>query len=207
MDGSNDVSRGHFSIDLNAELAEPLGSPDDCITRYRGDVWLHTDDGASQVGRFVVAELDFDQSEYWPQEVLDYQPDTRLYRGLYDATDLHPKVLKLLGEAPHAHVSKNTLLIERFEFVPEVRGTGLSKKVLNHLIERFGRYCRIAALLPYPLQFSIGDTGDEFSKRMRYDDFAGDVESGERKLRKFYKSVGFVRVPGTDLMIRDLAQD
>jgi GNAT superfamily N-acetyltransferase len=157
------------------------------------------------VGRFEFIEILLDHSKFSPIEVLDFDPDTSIYKDLFDKEEFSAGVLRRLGQAKDkSECHLNVLLVERFELLPKARGTGLAPRALEHLIQKLGRNSRIAALIPYPLQFSIGDTGDAFSKRMKYDEIAGDVESGERKLRKFYGKVGFVRVPGTDLMIRDL---
>lgn len=194
-----------FGLKLNCILDRTI-EPDDAITTYSGGIFLCGEGPERLIGQLGARVVDLDLSEDHVFDVLDCVDQVTADHLVLFRSDgqLTPAVTRLLDEPENA--STNLLLIDRLEVLPEARGRGLTPLVLDLLTRKLGRHCRIAVLKPFPLQHEGGfaTRTDAWSERMGYSTLDADYATGMRKLKRLYRECGFVSVPRTQYMVRDL---
>jgi GNAT superfamily N-acetyltransferase len=84
------------------------------------------------------------------------------------------------------------MFIERLELAPEYRGRGLGKEIALRAIQKLRENCGIITCVPVPLQFSGLDPKSERPRGLRV---------AQQRVRAFWESVGFVRIPRSDYYI------
>jgi GNAT superfamily N-acetyltransferase len=108
----------------------------------------------------------------------------------YETEEFKPEVLQLLSE--DRAFKFDMMLIERLELKPEYRGRGIGKKIALRAIQKLGENCGVITCLPAPLQFTgLGPKeGKPKGKQL-----------AQQRVRKFWKGVGFVRLPRNEYYI------
>jgi hypothetical protein len=222
MSDDNDLTYD-FQIQIKVEpfLCVPDGEPESGMTRFSGDIWeLDEDCNPDEVvGHVEFCLADFRNQS--PSYVLDGRTidatfinlfgDSPMIHGItdvpdYDVTELSAATMKALGVG-EAHFEPSRMLIfHRLEILPKARGRKLGPAVLNRIMDKFGGGCEFAALKSYPLQHELKDEKlGEFDQRMALGALETDEGKAKRSLAKYYKSVGFKPVAGTDgLMVKNL---
>jgi hypothetical protein len=81
--------------------------------------------------------------------------------------------------------SRNILILDRPEILPEFRRQRLGLRYIRTAIKRFGSRCRIAALKPFPLQFerNLDDPDLEWRARMNLDSLSRETRAATTKLK------------------------
>lgn len=90
----------------------------------------------------------------------------------------------------------DVLVVHSVEIVPEYRGLNLGLLAMLQTIKTFGGGCAIAAIKPFPLQFSSKVTPDN----------EAEFVQGQNKLREHWKRLGFRRAGKTDFYYLDLVR-
>ncbi len=140
-------------------------------------------------------------------DVLDADSKTAPFIALLhkkEAGNFSPAVLRILKD--DFAMTRDMLILDRIEILPEFRGKRLAYRVTQGLVDRFAVGSRIVALKAFPLQFEPGakEPTDTWAKRMRFGELPIDLRKATDTLKAYYSEMSFVSVPGTDLMIRDL---
>lgn len=72
---------------------------------------------------------------------------------------------------------------------PEYRGQGLGKEIASRVIQKFGQNCSVITCAPVPLKFTgLGAREKEPTGK----------QLAQQRVRKFWESVGFVRLSGSN---------
>jgi GNAT superfamily N-acetyltransferase len=175
------------------------------MTYYTGDILLlHPDDGA-QVG--VVGKVEFaiaDLREHGPHWVLDGDADDYSIAHLFEADgDLTKEAFRALGLIQNAIEVDQLLILHRLRILPEARGRKLGTMVINRIIQKFGAGCNLVAMVCRPLQLNEYPEDTEFGKRMALDSLPADEIKATQTLARYYRSMGFKGVKGSDgLMVK-----
>jgi len=187
--------------------------PDDFLYRYQGRVVGLTDEDEHEftVGTFRVVYADIENGSNHglaAGEVLDGEENTCAFQELYDLDENHftARIEKLCGDGI---LFSNLLVIDRIEILPDFRGMGIADEVIQSLIRRFGHGVGVVAVKAFPLQLEKGYRSDSkteaWRNEMALDAFPKDIAKAKRSLKGFYKRLGFIPVPKTDLMVANLA--
>lgn len=100
----------------------------------------------------------------------------------------------LEGNLEHWHEGVNALLVEHLWVEPKYRGRDIGVRMIKHVAMRYGSGCGLIALQAVPtVLVKPNEFGRDHSK-----------ESVE-KLIRYYESIGFTRVPGSNWMVIDTA--
>jgi hypothetical protein len=205
----------HFYCTFRTEMSEWSGDGGPYLSEYEGEIRVGLEGGVDEfqlAGRaklFIINPDAAVDDEEAPSlfELLDLRGETAAYLPLLHFTEpnmFSPAVRRILRDdvAP----SRNMLILDRLEILPEFRRQQLGLRYLRTAIKRFGPGCRIAALKPFPLQFerTLDDPDLEWRARMNLDLFSRETRSAQASLKEYYSREGFIPVRGTDLMILDL---
>jgi GNAT superfamily N-acetyltransferase len=164
---------------------------------------------AGRAKLFIVNPDAAEEDEEAPSlfELLDLRGETAAFLPLLHSTEpnmFSPAVRRILRE--DIGPSRNMLILDRLEILPEFRRQRLGLRYIQTAIKRFGSGCRIAALRTFPLQFerTLDDPDLEWRTRMKLDLLSREARSAQATLKEYYRREGFVPVGSTDLMILDL---
>jgi hypothetical protein len=210
----------HFYCEFRTNMSEWNGEGEPYMSEYDGELFVHLDDDddephlAGKARLFILnADAVENDEENAPSlfEILDLRSETAAYLPLLhsaEAGNFSPAVCNIIRE-DMVH-SRNMLILDRLEILPEFRRQQLGLRYMRIAIQRFGLGCRIAAIKPFPLQFepqpTRGDSDLEWYTRMNMKTLPRGTRAPTKKLKKYYSREGFVPVRGTDLMILDLYQ-
>jgi GNAT superfamily N-acetyltransferase len=188
-----------FRVDFAVSLSEHGGGdPSDYITVYEGNIiGVANDDGEQKIGTLVLYMVEAGRAMNQRVSLFDVMDcldgdSCDCFANLYDpdSEQLKPEVENLISE--NRATQWDMLLIERLELLPEYRGRGLGKKIALRAIEKFGDNCGVITCVPVPLQFSGIGPNDKRPSGM---------SSAQRRVRDFWESVGFDRIPNSDYYI------
>jgi hypothetical protein len=182
------------------------GQAEDAITEYHGDI---QSSGSGEVlGRVVARVVDIDTGSFPVFDVLDCMDgDSSSHLALFDKSGGYSAgVLRILGQ--DYTFSRNMLVIDKLELLPNARGQGLSEVVLDLLIRKLGSSCRIAIVKPFPLQHagSFSSDTDDWAKQMRYEGFNRNFSIGLAKLKRLYYKANFRPLEQSHYMVRNLSK-
>ena len=141
-------------------------------------------------------------------EVMDGHSATleEFFAILYNPTteEMKPFVSELL-DIEIDECDKNILIFNRIEILPDYRGHGITKQVVNHCIRLFSNNCNVISLQCYPLQLSKLDEEDiddiQWHNSLQLDKLEQDKKKAQKSLSSYYKSLGFIRIPRTNFML------
>lgn len=125
-------------------------------------------------------------------DLLDREEETAQYLDLLDPDGpegFSQDLVDLLAD--DLMLGCNMLILDSIELDTRYRGQGLALRVITAAIHRFGLGCRFAVLKPFPLELK----NDPDKKKVR---------AATLKLAQYYARAAFERVPGTDLLVRNL---
>jgi hypothetical protein len=205
----------HFYCMFRTEMSEWSGDGGPYLSEYEGEIRVGLEDdidGCRLAGRarlFIVNPDAAEDDDEAPSlfELLDLRGETVAYLPLLNSTEpnlFSPAVRRILRE--DVVPSRNMLILDRLEILPEFRRQRLGLRYIRTAIKRLGPGCRIAALKPFLLQFerTLDDPDLEWRARMNLDLFSRETRSAQASLKEYYSREGFIPVRGTDLMILDL---
>lgn len=201
-----------FYINFKTQMVVGSGEPNDFLSHYQGDVELYDTERdkpicAAKLSVFLVHADAAERAGMPLYDVLDADSKTAPFLALLhesEAGNFSSDVLGILKD--DFAMSRDMIILDRIEILPEFRGKRLAYRVTQGLVDRWAAGNRIVALKAFPLQFefSTKKRSDKWGRRMKF----GALPKGRRKaaarLKKYYSNMGFVSVRGTDLMIRDL---
>jgi hypothetical protein len=205
----------HFYCTFRTEMSEWSGDGGPYLSEYEGELLVGLEDDldefrlARRAKLFIVNPDAAEEDEEAPTlfELLDLRGETAPYLPLLHSTEpnmFSPAVRRILRE--DIGPSRNMLILDRLEILPEFRRQRLGLRYIRTAIKRFGSGCRIAALKPFPLRFerTLDDPDLEWRPRMNLDLLSRETRSAKTTLKEYYSREGFIPVRGTDLMILDL---
>lgn len=186
--------------------------PDRFMHCTDGAVHLTSKDGelGEKVGSFSIIVMDVESAINERASLYDLFDSSGIawsyYEALYSGDgDLKDKVMKAIwGEDRYA---PNMLILDRVVIRAEHRGHGLGLATLRALCENFRIGAGFIAMKPFPLQFeSARFDASKFKKNVAELELERWENVTEKKalasLRKYYGTLGFRRVPGTEFMVR-----
>lgn len=95
----------------------------------------------------------------------------------------------------------NLLIVDRIEILPEFRGQKIGLECLRRCLQQYARDCGVVALKCFPLQFEGAELDEPaWRRKMQLEKLSTDHKRSLAKLKKYYASLGFKVLPGTDIM-------
>jgi len=209
------MKRDTFRLLLDFEKAEACleaEDPEDFLYEYQGRIVGVEDETerAFPVGRFRAVYADVANGREAcldAVEVLDGEQSTCDFMPLFDLGKgfFTEQVERLTGAD---FLFSNLLVLDRIEVLPEFRGQHIAEEVIGCLLRRFGHGAGLVALKASPLQLEKGPPRDAetavWRQQMALDSLPQDATQAKRALKAFYKRLGFISLPRTDLMIASL---
>lgn len=167
----------------------------DLVQEFTGETIRETEANETVVGKVRGARIDlggaldrelsfydiFDQNS---EELCEY------YAALFDPTtgDFRDELaLRDFGDI---------LVVHSVEIIPEYRGLNLGLLTMLQTVKTFGSGCALAAIKPFPLQFS-GKFNRENQRQFTKD---------QNKLRAYWQKFGFLRIGRTEYYYFDLTR-
>ncbi len=96
----------------------------------------------------------------------------------------------------------NICILERMEILPDWRGMGIGAKFLKDRYHHFSSACGLFVMQPFPLQLEVAarTKNDPFTQKMHLEQLEQNTEQATRSLRAYYAKLGYITMPGYDLM-------
>lgn len=205
---------GDLSVFINYKINQIVGSnifePDYCVNTIKGHIYDYDDnDKEVTVGYLKLYYCDLERAfnnDISFYDVLDAHSSSteRYYSTLFDieTEEVNPIIFNLLG---YETSEMNFLIIDRIEILPEFRGKGLSKYVLEEAVKMFSNKTFAVVLEPFPLQDEPEDAKSEetkeWDKMMDYKTFKDDKTEAKEALVNHYKNLGFIEIPESGFML------
>lgn len=169
-------------------------------------VCSHFDKDKDQIaGRFRLYYADFELAENHQmsaREVLDAYQHTFEYADVIldrNERPFSPRLYKLLDDDIW---NFNFLILDRLEILPKYRGRGAGLLLLRSLIERFGSGAGVVGMKPFPLQSEAKQLNDSsWAKRLQLEKLSSDHDASQRKLKLYYRKLGFQEMRGTPVHV------
>jgi len=148
-----------------------------------------------QVGNVInqEASLPFVLDRY--QQIMD--AGSALFNDSFD--DYSPWIQHRYEEA---FAGDNILLLDRLTLEPEVRGQRLGLAVLHRAILDWSSGCSFIVMKPFPLQYEGGKPNPKKVAELRLEQFKASKAESFRRLRNYYKRLGFERIGRSDIYAR-----
>lgn len=94
-------------------------------------------------------------------------------------------------------MQSNICILEKIEILPEYRGCKIGAKAIKDIIFHFGSGIGLFVIQAFPLQFeSKKKELDEWQKQLKLSSFPSQEKIAFKKLKDYYKSIGFDKIPG-----------
>ena len=190
------------NVEFSLIIGRDEGEPSEYIQRYDGKIMGYVERSGREVriGEMSVYVIEADRATSDRVSLADVADcldgdSEAFHAALFDGQEIRAKVESLIRE--DRLWSPNLLLIQRVELESKFRGRGLAHKAAALVIKTLGASCSIVAVQPFPLEY-VGYRGDDWKERRGVPGFEAERLRAWRKVRSFWKSVGFVRVPGTE---------
>jgi hypothetical protein len=187
-------------VGSNGLIPIPAEEPSHFIYEIAGDVVASTMFEENRLaGRFRIYYANFEDAlnrDVSPRDVLDtYAHTFEFADAVLDEDGMpfsHP-MERLLG---YDIFSTNLLILDRLEILPQFRGFGVGLVVLVKLMARYGPGAGVVAMKPFPLQFEAKhEAPSAWDRRLQLGSLAASQAVSTRKLRKYYKRLGFIPIP------------
>ncbi|MFC1779435.1 hypothetical protein ACFLZU_03760 [Thermodesulfobacteriota bacterium] len=199
------MSEVYASIKYTIEST--LSDEERWLTKINGVITANEDDvNYVEVGRVVYYHVDIEsamkEDGISPHDLLDTCRSTYSFHyDLYDVETLSFKesFLEIIG---YGGWSRNILIIDRIEILPEYRGEGLAKEAINEAIRLFSSRADVAVLMADPLQFEPNRDSPEWDKKMRLGELEQEREKANKALVSFYEGLGFSMICKKRIMAR-----
>ncbi len=201
------------AVSLNFDEREVLADdnePSRFIHHHVGELRCWSDrEEDTTIGWFKAIYLDLDGAveEQEPIfEVFDSQSTTLDYfNALYGTEGRFERAMDMAYGAFSWLWAPNLLILDRLEVLPAHRGKGIGLIALTGLIRALRPGAGLVAMKPFPLQCESRPNESNEVQRwnaLALDSLPKDYYRAVAALRRYYKRLGFKRLPGTDLMIR-----
>jgi len=170
--------------------------PERFLIKYKGELVLISEDSevAEIIGSFFAIVINVQgaivEDEYL-FDIFDSEGTTLEYYDLYNFKRGYFKKAVTSAACELSIWNPNLLILDGLFVKPRHRGHGVGLLALKALIHRLGAGVGLVAMKPFPL---------ECGSVHQYDPVAHAKATA--KLRKYCSRVGFVRVPGTEFMVR-----
>jgi GNAT superfamily N-acetyltransferase len=206
----------YFDISLTVSQSLFSDEGDRWITPIVGGASYYDEDGDGQpAGKVAFYHVDLESASERgldPWYVLDQLSDTAFFMPLFRKVggylEFDPKIteeLLLCGSTP------NLLVFDRIEILPEYRGRGLTKLVVDEVVRLFGASCSLLVLKAFPLQLEAGFKDDskdgtlsDWKKSLRLEDLGSDEASTTTRLIHYYETLGFQKFDNQGVMYKCL---
>ncbi|HYJ87184.1 MAG TPA: hypothetical protein VEW46_14075 [Pyrinomonadaceae bacterium] len=201
---SRTVSDVHIQFNSSTST---WGEIEDYATCIEGTItaWEEMRDEDTLVGKLRLFYLDMGailETNISVFDLFDIRSETApFYSALIDTEtgDLRSDLEKMLGEYIFG---LNVLIVDRLEILPEFRGKNIGLECLRLCLQQYARGCGVVALKCFPLQFEGAELDDPaWRRKMQFGKLSRDHKRGSAKLKKYYASLGFKVLPGTDIMV------
>jgi len=193
---------------LNFETASTSvegSDPYDFIYETKGKiVTIDESDQEMLVGKFRLYYVDLTNAYNQGASIffmLDSHSQTAEFLELIDDSNGFEFSKSLLGLLNHEVFENNILILNRLEILPHYRGKNIGLIIMRRLIQRFSSGAGIVAIKPFPLQFEI-ELPDErqWRNELQLSNLHKSEQYATKKLRQYYRRLGFVGMEGTPLM-------
>ncbi|MGL4757328.1 MAG: hypothetical protein ACRCXB_33665 [Aeromonadaceae bacterium] len=189
----------------------PLGEEMKYLTEIEGDI--HScDDGGNEyfTGKVKYYIIDADEAMEEggsPESVLDLLSNTAHFMGdIYDRNGCFFK-RKIRNLFDTETFSSNFLILDRVEILPLFRGKCFFSTILDDGIRHFGKNAELVALKAFPLQFEAAYKDEatiKWHEKMEISKLTLQEKTAFKKLERYYKKFGFVKVSDTGTMVKPL---
>lgn len=192
-------------VSINYTISSSINDyAESMITEINGDVLVCNEDG----GDVLAAKcrhlfVDIENSEISAFDLLDLRSETAEYIGLYEVETISftDHVMNMFNDDLW---KCNLLIVDRIEVLPEYRGYGLAKSIIEDAMRLFSPRTDIIALKAFPLQLCHKDTNNEpneWQMMMKLHELEQDEIRAKDRLEAFYSELGFVSTGSEGIML------
>jgi len=183
------------------------------VTEIEGDIFACDNDGTEHlVGKVKYVSIDANDAldnGISPEYLLDIQSNTSHFMGeLYNRSGCYFR-RKIQNLFISETLNTNLLIVDRIEILPFFRGRSWFSKIINDGIRFFGFKAELIVLKAFPLQFEINTERKdliEWQTKMSIDKLCSDEKTAFRKIERFYRGAGFVKISNSGIMIKPIEQ-
>lgn len=203
-----------IQFEMDTSLPQDNMTPEEYVTYISGKIEIYNemkDDFvlAGKIQLYFCDMLSAYDNHCSLFDVMDSHSSTleEFFTILYNPSteELRTSISKLLN-LDESDCDKNILIFDRIELLPEYRGLGITKRVINHSIKLFSNQCNLIVLQCFPLQLSTKEQEKEIQniewhKSLQLDILEKDKKKATKSLSNYYKSLGFISIPRTNFML------
>ena len=182
--------------------------PEKWITQIEGKVFSYEEDNEILIARSKYFYIDLisaiNEGDY-PDYILDLKSETAPFiEALYgiNSSGFNNHVCKLLN---YDNWSPDLFIIDRIEILPQYRGEGLTKKLINEAVRLFSARADVMALKSFPLQFEAkgpNHNPEEWEQKMKLNELEQDTVKADHSLTSHYKKLGFKCLRDENIMVK-----
>lgn len=178
------------------------------LTEIQGDVIAIDHNDQEVIGAKVKYYLlNLEDNEYGnANDLLDLYSNTSAFIGhIYKKDGSFKTCIQNLSE--YELYNSNILILDRIEILPSFRGKGLTKIIIENGIQHFGTNVSLLALKSFPLQFEYHlseEAPSEWQSEMEIQRLNQNEREASIQLTRYYKSLGFIKLRGDNIMIKIL---
>ncbi len=99
--------------------------------------------------------------------------------------------------------NQNLLIINTVGILKQHQRQGFGLQAVHNVINSFKEMCSVSALLPSPMQFSIGKI-KEWKNMYISNDFSMDYETGQKYLSLYWQKLGFHYTDDNQILYKNI---
>ena len=183
--------------------------PENFLIDIAGSVFLpgenHEEDDedeilAGKLHAFYVDVAGASDAGFDLDSILDLDSEAEECSTIFDGKtqEFVESIESIVHERP---IAQNLLFFTRLEILPAYRGQGLGLYSLFRCMQQFTHGVGIVALKCVPRQFLMRKHESAWEKMMNLDAFDRKKEASRQKLEKYFKRLGFRKMPDTQLLV------
>jgi GNAT superfamily N-acetyltransferase len=207
---SNTATMARTDSDVHIQFsssASTWGEIEDYATCIKGTITSSEEgsDDDTLVGKLRLFYLDLGailETNIRGFDLFDVRSETApFYSALIDPEtgDFRSDLESTLGEYI---LDLNVLIVDRLEILPEFRGKNIGLECLRLCLQQYARGCGVVALKCFPLQFEDKRMSEPaWRRKMQLGKLSRNRQRSSAKLKKYYGSLGFMVLPGDDIMV------
>lgn len=182
-----------------------MGESDDWISEINGEVFNYTENDEKEViGKCRHFFIDLENSEETAHDLLDIRNELDPYVCMYEenTTSFTDDVLTVCKNDVW---NSNLLIIDRIEVLPNYRGHGLAKTIIDDAINLFSPRTDVIALKAYPLQLECKvpeHCPKKWERLMNLKALEMNEAKAEQKLMAYYETLGFISIDQDGVMVK-----
>ena len=182
-----------------------MGDPEDWILEINGEVFNYTEDDEKEIiGKCRHFFIDLENSEETAYDLLDIRCEVVPYTCMYenDTASFTDDVLTLCDNEAW---NSNILIIDRIEVLPNYRGHGLAKTIIDDAINLFSPRTDVIALKAFPLQQeckALKHRPKKWERMMNLKALEMNEAKAEQKLMAYYETRGFISINQDGIMVK-----